>query len=101
MGRGLYHHPAQAGARRAVSEGSGPSDRPSLRIVRTRAFLLPPSAVVLWDPPGSPHIAKFVLGPYGSGVATALTTLPSFLGPKSYPPRTAPTLWPKSGDLNC
>src|SRR3989441_10367553 len=59
------------GARRAVSEGSDLVDRPSLRIVRTSRLLhMRVSAYVSQDPRSSPHIARFVPVPYGSGVAT-------------------------------
>src|SRR6059036_1149025 len=63
-----------AGARRAVSEGSVsrsafPADCPHLRI-----FTYTLTAYVSQDPRSSPHIARFVPVPCGSGVATQFTT---------------------------
>ncbi len=60
------------GARRAVSEGSGLAAGLPCGLSAPEAFLLP--AEVAQDARSFPHIARFVLGPYGPGVATLLTT---------------------------
>ena len=68
MGRGLYHHPALAGARRAVSEGSGLAAGLPCGLSAPRDCYR--QKAVPEDPRSSPHIARFVPGPYGPGVAT-------------------------------
>src|SRR5436309_16138292 len=101
MGRGLYHHPARLAPepgvqslRVPISRSAFPADCPHLRI-----FTYTRTAYVSQDPRSSPHIARFVPVPCGSGVATQFTTYPSLLNLGSSAARTAPSPRLNSGGL--
>src|SRR6266571_2804626 len=73
MRRGLYHHPT-----RLASEPGVQSLRVPMFSIGLPCGLSAPRDCyrdsVLEDPRSSPHIARFVPVPYGSGVATQFTT---------------------------
>src|SRR5439155_18848240 len=98
MGRGLYHHPT-----RLASEPGVQSLRVPIFSIGLPCGLSAPRDrypySVLDDPRSSPHIARFVPVPHGSGVATQFTTSPSLLNLGSSAARTAPSPRLNSGGL--